>query len=55
MNKKSIAIETVVFILLSIIVLIAGILIVYGLYNMSKSNIHKLNETYGQALENIKK
>jgi len=55
MKKKSIAIETVIFIILAIVVLIVGIIIVYGLYNLSKSNILKLNETYNKTYEGINK
>jgi len=55
MKKKSIAIETVIFIILAIVVLIVSIIIVYGLYNLSKSNIQKLNETYNKTYESINK
>jgi len=55
MKKRSIAIETVAFIILSLLVLIVGIIIVYGLYNMSQYNIQKLNETYNKTYEGINK
>jgi len=53
--KKSIAIETVVFIILAVVVLIVGIIIVFGLYNLGKYNIQELNKTYNKTYESVNK